>query len=96
MTIAELKTLVSYITDADGKQTSVLVPAEVWKEILQALDQLDSDLDPEIESSNQRPSILERMGEVPQYSLSNPDLSDRTQRKAAIYQHIQARHNARS
>jgi hypothetical protein len=46
MTIAELKTLVSYITDAGGKQTSVLVPAEVWKEILQALDQLDSGLDP--------------------------------------------------
>jgi hypothetical protein len=33
---------------------------------------------------------------VPQYSLSNPDLSDRTQRKAAIYQQIQARHSARS
>jgi hypothetical protein len=50
MTIAELKNLVSYVTDADGKQTSVLVPHILWNEILQALDQLDSGLDPKDEN----------------------------------------------
>jgi hypothetical protein len=50
MTIAELKNLVSYVTDADGEQTSVLVPKALWNEILQALDQLESGLDPKDEN----------------------------------------------
>jgi hypothetical protein len=45
MTIAQLKNLISYVTDADGQQTSVLVPKALWNEIVEALSQLESGLD---------------------------------------------------
>jgi hypothetical protein len=50
MTITEIENLVSYVTDADGEQTSVLVPKALWNEILQALDRLEGGLDPKDEN----------------------------------------------
>jgi hypothetical protein len=49
MTLIELKTLVTYVTDAEGEQTAVLVPTAVWGEILAVLGQAESGLHPEDE-----------------------------------------------
>jgi predicted nucleic acid-binding protein len=52
MTLAELKQLVSYVTNTEGQQISVLVPQAVWAEILQVLDRLESGLHPEDEKES--------------------------------------------
>jgi predicted nucleic acid-binding protein len=52
MTPAELKQLVNYVTNTEGKQISVLVPQAVWAEILQVLDSLESGLHPEDEKES--------------------------------------------
>jgi hypothetical protein len=63
MTIADLKNLVSYVTDAEGKQTSVIVPQAIWAEILQTLARLDSGLD-EIDESEPNAQILADLTEA--------------------------------
>ncbi|MCU0552559.1 MAG: hypothetical protein MUC48_24770 [Leptolyngbya sp. Prado105] len=63
MTIAELRNLVSYITDAEGKQTSVIVPQAVWSEILQTLERLESGLDP-IDENEPNSQILADLTEA--------------------------------
>jgi hypothetical protein len=62
---------------------------ELWQ-ILQTLPVLSESLPAETS-----PTILERMGGLPQHFLSNGQLSDRQQRKNAIAQHLQQRHTAR-
>ncbi len=49
MTLAQLKNLVQYVTDADGNQASVIVPTEIWREILNTLQLTESSLYPEDE-----------------------------------------------
>jgi hypothetical protein len=63
MPIADLKNLVSYITDAEGEQTSVIVPQAVWAEILQTLARLDNGLDP-IDESEPNAQILDDLTEA--------------------------------
>ena len=62
---------------------------ELWQ-ILQTLPVLSESL-----PSENPPTILERMGGLPQHLLSNGQLSERQQRKNAIAQHLQQRHTAR-
>lgn len=44
MTIAELKSIVRYVTNAEGVPTEVLVPMEVWEQMLKSLSILESGL----------------------------------------------------
>ena len=44
MTLVELKKLVTYVSSADGQPTAVLVPTEVWGEILRTLGHVESGL----------------------------------------------------
>lgn len=62
---------------------------ELWQ-ILQTFPVLSEPLEYE-----NPPTILERMGGLPQHLLSNGHLGDRQQRKDAIAQHLKQRHIAR-
>lgn len=44
MTLVELKKIVKYVNSADGEPSAVLVPAEVWGEILMTLGNVESGL----------------------------------------------------
>jgi hypothetical protein len=85
------------------EQSSDSVVEQIWQAIATTPGlteivepSLEESLEPDIGESTEPLSILERMGGGPRHFISNPNLGDRTQRKAAIYQQIQARHNARS
>ncbi|HEY9613676.1 hypothetical protein [Allocoleopsis sp.] len=45
MTLADVRELVQYVTNAQGKTISVLVPLEVWEEILKSWQALSDQLE---------------------------------------------------
>jgi len=44
MTIAEVRELVQYVTNANGETTGVLVPLKVWEELLKSLQAVSDEL----------------------------------------------------
>jgi hypothetical protein len=42
MTIAEVRQLIQYVTNAQGDRTGVLVPLEVWEELIQSWQALQN------------------------------------------------------
>ena len=46
MVIADVRELVQYVTNAQGKTTGVLVPLEVWEELLKSWQALADELGP--------------------------------------------------
>jgi hypothetical protein len=50
MSPIELKSLVRYVTNAEGEPTDVLVPIAVWQQVLESLGLLESGLHPEDEA----------------------------------------------
>ncbi|MFN8904720.1 MAG: hypothetical protein ACK5X7_07865 [Pseudanabaena sp.] len=38
MTIANIETLIRYVTNAEGKATAVLVPLELWQQLIHSLN----------------------------------------------------------
>ena len=63
MTLAELKKLVQYVSSADGEPSAVLVPAEVWGEILMRLGNVESGLHP-IDENEPNAQILSDLEEA--------------------------------
>lgn len=63
MTLIELKKLVTYVSSADGQPTAVLVPTEVWGEILRTLGHVESGLYP-IDEAEPHAQILSDLEEA--------------------------------
>jgi hypothetical protein len=43
MAIAQIENLIRYVTNADGKTTDVIVPVELWQQLISSVD-IDSGL----------------------------------------------------
>jgi hypothetical protein len=52
MTVEQLRSLVKYVTNAQGQNTEVLVPVELWESLLISFQALDSELDFDIDSDS--------------------------------------------
>ncbi len=58
MTIANLRKLVQYVTNTNGETTSVLVPLEVWENLLQSWQTLADQLE-QIDEAEPKEKIIE-------------------------------------
>lgn len=58
MTIADLSKLVQYVTNTNGETTGVLVPLEVWENLLQSWQNLADQLE-QIDEAEPKEKILE-------------------------------------
>lgn len=52
MTVEQLQSLVKYVTNAQGQNTEVLVPIEIWESLLISFQALDSESDFDIDSDS--------------------------------------------
>lgn len=58
MTIADLSKLVQYVTNTNGETTGVLVPLEVWENLLQSWQNLADQLE-QIDEAEPKEKILQ-------------------------------------
>ena len=63
MRLVEFKKLVKYVSSADGEPSAVLVPSEIWSEILMTLGNIESGLHP-IDENEPNAQILSDLEEA--------------------------------
>lgn len=59
MTVEHLRSLVKYVTNAQGQNTEVLVPVELWESLLNSFRSSNDELDFDIDSDSKKQILLD-------------------------------------
>jgi hypothetical protein len=59
MTVEQLRSLVKYVTNAQGQKTEVLVPVELWESLLNSFQALDSDSEFDLDLDSKEQILLD-------------------------------------